>query len=352
MPVTPDVFLSSGDAAHAQSAQNQLTHETAELILEILRLMRLNQQAEDNNLIRQRAILVVDGEILPESTRELSSRPDLAQLQGRSTPAISPKSEEPPISGGSPRLQIPGNEPIIEPEILPDDHIDLLQMAEHLSANAASQLVNQFGKQGIYRAENYTIQAQDEIYHVYDVRQREILQFRERTIDDYQIIENNLSKEQLQDLLKVKLTIEDEGLANIMADTTFAQQVEKLGSLAPDGSQAAWVANYFLEGYATDQVQFQKYSFNRDSQGNITITRDGSGEMTDKSTVGDVRATQDLTQNPAGHVALRSAEGHILESNLTTQEKYGFAQVHQFAKEHPLGADRQMIQSVSEHVLD
>jgi hypothetical protein len=88
------------------------------------------------------------------------------------------------------------------------------------------------------------------------------------------------------EVLRVRVNMEEQGIEAI--DNNFKFQLESLGNLAPEGTQAAFVAEYLLEGYNTDSIQMPHYGFSRDNQGNITITRENSPSS-------DVRSTQDLT---------------------------------------------------------
>jgi len=102
-----------------------------------------------------------------------------------------------------------------------------------------------------------------------------------------------------------------------------------------------------LQGYETDNAQFQTYQFNRDADGNITITRDGSGGRLNQSFSSDTLTTNDLTQNPSGHIVIRTSEGAIVEANLTAKDHHGFSQVGRYAKEHPIGIEREEVRSAS-----
>ena len=70
-----------------------------------------------------------------------------------------------------------------------------------------------------------------------------------------------------------------------------------------------------------------------------TITRENAPSS-------DVRSTHDLTQNPSGYIVLRTESGNITESHLTANDKANFAQVAQYAYEHPIGRKAQVMATV------
>jgi hypothetical protein len=158
-----------------------------------------------------------------------------------------------------------------------------------------------------------------------DLRDREILAFEKLGNDDYEITHNRMSIGQMREFLQVRYQVEDQGLEAIT--TNFKTQTESLGNLAPEGTQAAFVAEYLLQGYETDRAQFQTYEFNQDEQGNFTISHTGTP------------STYDLAQNPSG-VVLRTLEGTIVEANLTASDKHGFSEVSRYAQSHPIAVDR------------
>ena len=173
----------------------------------------------------------------------------------------------------------------------------------------------------------------------------DILSFEKIGIDDYDILNNRMSSDQTTEFLKVRLNLEDQGLDKIT--TNFKTQTESLGNLAPEGTESAFVADYLLQGYETDNAQFQTYQFNRDADGNITITRNGIEGILNQSLSPDTPATHDLTQNPSGHIVIRTSEGAIVEANLTAKDHHGFSQVGRYAKEHPIGMERGEVRSTS-----
>jgi hypothetical protein len=160
---------------------------------------------------------------------------------------------------------------------------------------------------------------------VLDPRDREILAFEKSPLDDYTIVSNRMSIGQMQEFLQVRYQIEDQGLEAITSN--FKTQTDSLGNLAPEGTQAAFVAEYFLQGYETDRAQFQTYKFYQDEQGNFTISHTGTP------------STYDLTQNPSG-VVLRTSEGTIVEVNLTAADKHGFSEVSRYAQAYPIAVER------------
>ena len=181
----------------------------------------------------------------------------------------------------------------------------------------------------------YRIEREADQTRILDSRQREILSFEKIGVDDYDILSNRMSRDQTIEFLQVRLNLEDQGLDKIT--TNFKTQTESLGNLAPEGTESAFVADYLLQGYETDNAQFQTYQFNRDADGNITITRNG---ILNQSLSPDTPATDDLTQNPSGHIVIRTSEGAIVEANLTAKDHHGFSQVGRYAKEHPIGLER------------
>jgi hypothetical protein len=219
------------------------------------------------------------------------------------------------------------------------------QMAEQLIAGTIDRLTQQYGAEEGYQTEMYRIEREADRTRVLDPRQREILSFEKIGIDDYDILNNRMSSDQTTEFLKVRLNLEDQGLDKIIAN--FTTQTESLGNLASEGTESAFVADYLLQGYETDNAQFQTYQFNRDADGNITITRDGSGGRLNQSLFPDTPATDDLTQNSSGHIVIRTSEGTIVEANLTAKDHHGFSQVGRYAKEHPIGKERGAVRSTT-----
>ena len=321
-------FVDRSDSSHAQSAYNHMTQEAAQLVIEILRLIELN--AESRSPIFQGILLdkepqtspissiPIEGEIMDATVIEFLPLPPKYHL----TPGegddlmMSPSPDPPPL--------IPG------------------QMAEQLIAGTIDRLVHQYGAEEGYQTEIYRIEKEADRTRVLDPRQREILSFEKIGIDDYDILNNRMSSDQTIEFLQVRLNLEDQGIDKIT--TNFKTQTESLGNLAPEGTESAFVADYLLQGYETDNAQFQTYQFNRDSDGNITINRNG---ILNQSLSPDTPATHDLTQNPSGHIVIRTSEGAIVEANLTAKDHHGFSQVGRYAKEHPIGLERGEARSAS-----
>ena len=324
-------FVDRSDSSHAQSSYNHMTQEAAQLVIEILRLIELN--AESRSPIFQGVLLdkdaqnsttssiPIEGEILDATVIEFLPPPPKHYL----TPGegddlmMSPSPDLPPLAPG--------------------------QMAEQLIAGTVDRLVQQYGAEEGYQTEIYRIEKEADRTRILDSRQREILSFEKIGIDDYAISNNRMSSDQTIEFLKVRLNLEDQGLDQIT--TSFKTQIESLGNLAPEGTESAFVADYLLQGYETDNAQFQTYQFNRDADGNITITRDGSDGRLNQSFSSDTPATDDLTQNPSGHIVIRTSEGAIVEANLTAKDHHGFSQVGRYAKEHPIGLERGEVRSAS-----
>jgi len=323
-------FVDRSDSSHAQSAYNHMTQEAAQLVIEILRLIELN--AESRSPIFQGILLdkepqtspissiPIEGEIMDATVIEFLPPPPKYHLTpGSHDLIIAPSPDPPPLAPG--------------------------QMAEQLIAGTIDRLVQQYGAEEGYQTEIYGIEREADRTRVLDPRQREILSFEKIGIDDYDILNNRMSSDQTTEFLKVRLNLEDQGLDKITAN--FKTQTESLGNLAPEGTESAFVADYLLQGYETDNAQFQIYQFNRDADGNITITRDGSGGTLNQSLFPDTPATDDLTQNLSGHIVIRTSEGTIVEANLTAKDHHGFSQVGRYAKEHPIGKERGEVRSTS-----
>ena len=192
-------------------------------------------------------------------------------------------------------------------------------------------MVNHYGdRNGQYITEKYHLQQEGNQYRIYDEKGHERFVAQKNGTDDYTILNNELSGPQMVEILRVRATIEEQGIKSI--DRDFKSQSESLGNLAPEGTQAAFVAEYLLDGYNTDTLQMPNYVFSHDNQGNITIANSPSS---------DVRSTHDLTQNPSGYIVLRTESGNITESHLTPNDKANFAQVARYAQEHPIGPEVQ-----------
>jgi len=307
-----------------------MTQEAAQLVIEILRLIELN--AESRLPIFQGILLDKEPQTSP-----ISSIPIEGEIMDATVIEFLPPPPKYHLTPGSDNL-------IIAPSPAPSPLISG-QMAEQLIAGTIDRLVQQYGAEEGYQTEIYGIEREADRTRVLDPRQREILSFEKIGIDDYDILNNRMSSDQTTEFLKVRLNLEDQGLDKITAN--FKTQTESLGNLAPEGTESAFVADYLLQGYETDNAQFQIYQFNRDADGNITITRDGSGGTLNQSLFPDTPATDDLTQNPSGHIVIRTSEGTIVEANLTAKDHHGFSQVGRYAKEHPIGKERGEVRSTS-----
>ena len=324
-------FVDRSDSSHAQSAYNHMTQEAAQLVIEILRLIELN--AESRSPVFQGILLdkepqtsttssiAIDDEIIDATVIEFLPPPPKYHL--------TPGEGDELMTSPSPDL----------PPLAPS------QMAEQLIAGTVDRLVQQYGPKEGYQTEMYRIEKEADRTRILDSRQREILSFEKIGIDDYDILKNRMSSDQTIEFLKVRLNLEDQGLDRIT--TSFKTQTESLGNLALEGTESAFVADYLLQGYETDNAQFQTYQFNRDADGNITITRNGIEGILNQSLFPDTPATDDLTQNPSGHIVIRTSEGAIVEANLTAKDHHGFSQVGRYAKEHPIGLERGEVRSTS-----
>jgi hypothetical protein len=300
-------FVDRGDGSHAQSSYNHMSQEIAQLVIEILRLIELNQQDRvlqgvllEGDRPSVSPIAAIEGEILDATVIESLPSPPKYQL--------SASDDEMPIE--VPKLPPPPNQ---------------TEMAEQFIAGTVDRLSERFSVENAYQSESYRFEQEGDRYRVLDLRDREILAFEKLSPDDYAITSNRMSIDQMKEFLQVRYQIEDQGLELITSN--FKTQTELLGNLAPEGTQAAFVADYLLQGYQTDNAQFQTYQFNQDDQGNLTITHPGTP------------ATYDLTQNPSGAV-LRTSDGTIVEANLTAADKYGFSQVSHYAQAHPINVER------------
>ena len=322
-------FVDRSDSSHAQSAYNHMTQEAAQLVIEILRLIELN--AESRSPIFQGILLdkdppnsttsstSIEGEIIDATVIEFLPPPPKYHLMPGEGDDLMRSPSLPPLAPG--------------------------QMAEQLIAGTIDRLVQQYGTEEGYQTEMYRIEKEADRTRILDSRQREILSFEKVGIDDYDILNNRMSSDQTIEFLKIRLNLEDQGIDKIT--TNFKTQTESLGNLAPEGSESAFVADYLLQGYETDNAQFQAYQFNRDADGNITITRKGIEGNLNQSFSPDTLATDDLTQNPSDHIVIRTSEGAIVEANLTAKDRHGFSQVGRYAKGHPIGLERGEARSTS-----
>ena len=317
-------FVDRSDGSHAQSSYNHMSQEIAQLVIEILR--SLKRKAESP----------IQGILLDPEPREIIDSAHGAE-EGEIIDAtivnFFPETHSPSALPSVDDLDLSSRSPQTLPE--------MLQTAENLIAGTVDQLVNHYGdRNGQYITEKYHLQQEGNQYRIYDEKGYECFAAEKRGNDDYQILNNELSGPQMVEVLRVRVNMEEQGIEAI--DNNFKSQLESLGNLAPEGTQAAFVAEYLLEGYNTDSIQMPHYGFSRDNQGNITITRENSPSS-------DVRSTQDLTQNPAGYIVLRTESGNITESHLTSQDKENFAQVARYAQEHPIGPE---VQAMAEKYAD
>ena len=314
-------FVDRSDGSHAQSSYNHMSQEIAQLVIQILRSLKRNAQSP------------IQGILLDPDPREIidpAHRAEEGEIIDATILNFFPETHSPAALPSVDDLDSSSRSPQTLPE--------MLQTAENLIAGTVDQLVNHYGdRNGQYITEKYHLQQEGNQYRIYDEKGHEYFVAEKRGNDDYEILNNELSGPQMVEVLRVRVNMEEQGIETI--DNNFKSQLESLGNLAPEGTQAAFVAEYLLEGYNTDSVQMPHYGFSRDNQGNITITRE-------KSPSSDVRSTQDLTQNPSGYIVLRTESGNITESHLTSQDKENFAQVARYAQEHPIGPEVQAMATV------
>ena len=307
-------FVDRSDGSHAQSSYNHMTQEIAQLVIEILRSMKRNEE------------LPIQGILLdPDPIEALN--PTIVHEEGEIIDATIlnslPNTDRPKL----PSINDLDKQTARSPQSLPE----IFQTAENLIGGTIDQLVNHYGdRNGQYITEKYHLQQEGNQYRIYDEKGHERFVAQKNGTDDYTILNNELSGPQMVEILRVRATIEEQGLESINRD--FKSQSESLGNLAPEGTQAAFVAEYLLDGYNTDTLQMPNYVFSHDNQGNITIANSPSS---------DVRSTHDLTQNPSGYIVLRTESGNITESHLTPNDKANFAQVARYAQEHPIGPEVQ-----------
>ena len=321
-------FVDRSDSSHAQSSYNHMTQEAAQLVIEILRLMELN--SESRSPVFQGILL--DKEPQPSTTSSIPIEGEIIDATAIEFLPPPPKYHLTPGEGDELMMSPSPDLPPLAPG----------QMAEQLIAGTIDRLVQQYGAEEGYQTEIYRVEKEADRTRILDSRQREILSFEKIGIDDYDISNNRMSSDQTTELLKVRLNLEDQGIDQIT--TNFKTQTESLGNLALEGTESAFVADYLLQGYETNNAQFQTYQFNRDAEGNITITRNG---ILNQSHSPDTLATDDLTQNPSGHIVIRTSEGAIVEANLTAKDRHGFSQVGRYAKEHPIGLEKREARSTS-----
>ena len=311
-------FVDRSDGSHAQSSYNHMTQEIAQLVIEILKSMQRNEESPIQGiLLDPDSIEALNPVVIPERGEIIDATilNTLPNSDRRKLPSVNDLDEQ--------NIRSPQSPP------------EIFQTAENLIGGTIEQLVNHYGdRNGQYITEKYHLQQEGNQYRIYDEKGHERFTAQKNGTDDHTILNNELSGSQMVEVLRVRVVIEEQGLASINRD--FKSQSESLGNLAPEGTQSAFVAEYLLDGYNTDVLQMPNYIFSRDNQGNITIANSPSS---------DVRSTQDLTQNPSGYVVLRTESGNITESHLTPNDKANFAQVAHYANEHPIDREAQGIKT-------
>jgi hypothetical protein len=303
-------FVDRGDGSHAQSSYNHMSQEIAQLVIEILRLIELNKQdrilqgvlLDGDRPTSEQPTVPIEGEIIDATVIEFL--PDSAKYQ----------------------LPSSGDELPIEVPRLPPPPLNQTEIAEQLIAGTVDRLTHHYAHEQVYQSETYRFEQENDRFIVLDLRDREIFAFEKIGFEDYDITSDRMSIDQMREFLQVRYEIENQGLERVTSN--FKTQTESLGNLAPEGTQAAFVAEYLLQGYQTDIAQFQTYHFNQDNQGNLTITHTGTP------------STYDLTENPSGPAVLRTSEGTIVEANLTADDKHSFNEVSRYAQGHPIAVDR------------
>lgn len=330
MSLPSDWYIDKGEANQAMGNQQQFAQETMKILCELLKKKSKAEKVHQGELVDPKPVLkpmlaaepaeVVDAQVLYEY-------PEL--------PAA--------------KLSLPS----------------FTHRPEQIAADTAQLLVDQLGDDGVYNAEGYsirrddyasqvpvaagggTMQMGDTLYRVWDNDQHEILVFRDAGPGQgYELLKNEMLPEDTNALLKARYGIEQQGLDQIMSDSTFNKQVGHLGELAPIGSQAANFAHYALDGYDSNTVSTPKYQISRDPEGNVTIAENPStaqkiaNKVTGKSAytpgTDGAPATAETIHNPIGKVLLRTEEGRVATFNMAAKDHQAFGKLFTASMDKPI----------------
>lgn len=336
-----DVFIDKGDAQSAINSYLHMWERIAEILL-LLRFLQLQAQSRSTQIGVKIEDVPPEIEVRHESPNELAgTAPHLLrvgtapaiQIEGGSEPIalpprvtaalqelagtnpylLEPRTAVGQLTGSVPPALLPPLPAAIQPQVLPTS-TELEYSKHRILADTVAKLTNAYGSEGHYAAENYTISVDQSIYTICNEEGHEVLVFQVGDNGEYHVIKNDLSFSQEHDIIASRLNIEIHGLDSITSDRTFSEQTQNLGGLAPRGAKAAYIANYLLDGYHTDNFSRpnSKYSISRDADGTLTITR-----------------------NEDGYCLLKAKDGEILIANLTPDEQQGFSQIYQKARENP-----------------
>ncbi len=161
------------------------------------------------------------------------------------------------------------------PDFAPDAILE--EAAQQVHADTAKKLVDGYGKDGLYQADDYSIHADGEIYSIRNAQDAEIMKF-ENLGDRFLIHEDNFTTQQKLEFTTARQQLERPDLDKIFDDTTAKAQIEALGGLAPLGSKAVVATDYVLDKAGVDTVvsssaegQADRYTFSRDENGRVGI---------------------------------------------------------------------------------
>lgn len=142
-------------------------------------------------------------------------------------------------------------------------------LAQQTLAKTAVQLLNHYGKDSLYQAEQYSIRSEGNIYSIYNLQQNELMKFEDLG-DRFLVLEDQTDIAHKLTFVNARSAIERLGLDQLDQDETFRTQINVLQDLAPAGSRAVVVANQLLDEIGQETAITEIYKFKRDSEG-LTI---------------------------------------------------------------------------------
>lgn len=157
----------------------------------------------------------------------------------------------------------------------------------------------------VYASEGFNILQTGNAYDVQDKDGHSLFAFS-KDGNQYRILEDRLTSEQRQQFVRAYDTVRRDGLDSILGDPTGNRQIQALGELAPEGSQAIAFTHQQLSELEVSVFQTDHYTHTKGADDSIVIT--------------------DLTDGRV--VAASSAEGRIT-ANLTPQEAQTYSQAYQ-----------------------
>jgi hypothetical protein len=158
---------------------------------------------------------------------------------------------------------------------------------QQVMAAVSVALVAKLGVDGKYEAENYRIQAQDNLYEISNLDGVEIAKF-ELQSDRAVFVEDLTTVEQQIDFTKTAFRTTTVDIASLTQNQGYLAAVDKLGDLAPAGARGVVVVESVLNETGQEYFKGEHYDFQRDEDGDIAILNNHTGEDILRTTQGQI----------------------------------------------------------------